>query len=264
MEKRLEEARVLRDMGFRHILFLTGEHRNAVPPEDIAETAFRLKKIFSSVSIEIYPMGTEEYADVIKAGADGLTIYQETYDTEIYSEIHLKGKKTDFDYRLNTPDRGGIAGFRRIGIGALLGLSDWRTDGFYTALHALYLSNKYWKSQINLSFPRITPAGSSFEPAFKAEDRDLVHLICAMRIILPDSGLVLSTREPQDIRDNLIPLGITMMSAGSKTDPGGYSSSEPHEGQFKVEDIRSPDEISGLLKKKGFDPVWKDWDSEFL
>ena len=264
MEDRLKEARLLRSMGFRHILFLTGEHRGAVPPSGIAETAAEFKKIFSSVSIEVYPMEAAEYAEVIAAGADGLTIYQETYDPVIYSRVHPEGLKSDFVYRLNSPDRGGIAGFRRIGIGALLGLSDWRVDGFYTALHALYLSKKYWRSQINVSFPRITSAAGSFVPEFNVSDRDLVHLICAMRIILPDSGLVLSTREPQKMRDNLIPLGITMMSAGSKTDPGGYSAAEPHEGQFTVEDIRTPAEISETLKRKGFDPVWKDWDREFI
>lgn len=260
MDQRAAEAAALRAMGFRHALLLTGEDRKAVPPEDIAATVREFKKIFSSVSIEVYPMEEGEYSLMIDSGADGLTLYQETYDRTVYSDVHPSGKKRDFEYRLGGPDRGGAAGFRRIGIGALLGLADWRVDGFFTAIHALYLSKKYWRSQINLSFPRMRQAQGGFKPLIEVDDRALAHLICAARIILPDSGLALSTREPAELRDNILPLGITMMSAGSKTDPGGYTGKLHAVGQFDIEDIRTPAEISNVLKAKGFDPVWKDWD----
>jgi 2-iminoacetate synthase len=235
-----------------------------MPPEEIAATISEMKKIFPSVSIEVYPMDVTGYTATVNAGADGLTIYQETYDREAYARFHPAGEKSRFEWRLASPERGGEAGFRRIGIGALLGLSDWRVDSFYTALHALYLAKKYWRSQINISFPRITRAEGGFVPEHSPSDNELTALIAAMRLILPDSGLTLSTREPAPLRDKLIPLGITMMSAGSKTDPGGYGGDSHADSQFSVQDERTPEEISAVLKARGFDPVWKDWDSGFL
>ena len=255
------EADLLYGNGFRHILLLTGEDRKAVSVNDISNTAKALKKRFSSISIEVFPMEIEEYSLLIDSGVDGLTIYQETYNRETYSEVHASGKKKDFNWRINAPDRGGIAGFNRIGIGTLLGLSDWRLDGYLTALHARYLAKEYWKSQIQISFPRITESAGHFNPPVKVTDRDLTHLICSMRLLLPDSGLSLSTRESSELRNNLIPLGITQMSAGSKTSPGGYSESEKAESQFAVSDSRTPLEIETLIRIKGFDPVWKDWDN---
>lgn len=257
----LQEAESLYDFGFRHILLLTGEDRKAVSVENLAGIAELLKKRFSSISIEVYPMETDEYSILKNSGVDGLTIYQETYDREIYASVHSGGRKKDFSWRLDTPDRGGIAGFSKIGIGSLLGLSDWRIDGYLTALHAVYLSKKYWKSLIQVSFPRITGSAGNFRPFETVTDRDLTHLICTMRIILPDSGLSLSTREPADLRDSLMPLGITQMSAGSKTSPGGYNEAEKAESQFTVVDSRTPSEIESVIKSRGFDPVWKDWDN---
>lgn len=255
------EADSLFENGFRHILLLTGEDMKAVSVDDLSITVKSFKKRFSSISIEVFPMEIEEYSLLNDSGVDGLTIYQETYNRETYAEVHAGGRKKDFNWRLNAPDRGGIAGFSKIGIGSLLGLSDWRIDGYLTALHARYLSKKYWKSQIQISFPRITESAGNFKPPVKVSDRDLTHLICSMRLLLPDSGLSLSTREPSELRNNLIPLGITQMSAGSKTSPGGYTESEKAEEQFAVSDSRTPSEIETLIKTKGFDPVWKDWDS---
>jgi 2-iminoacetate synthase len=264
MKERVTEAEAISAMGFRHILLLTGEKPGVMPPEEIAATISEMKKIFPSVSIEVYPMDVTGYTATVNAGADGLTIYQETYDREAYARFHPAGEKSRFEWRLASPERGGEAGFRRIGIGALLGLSDWRVDSFYTALHALYLAKKYWRSQINISFPRITRAEGGFVPEHSPSDNELTALIAAMRLILPDSGLTLSTREPAPLRDKLIPLGITMMSAGSKTDPGGYGGDSHADSQFSVQDERTPEEISAVLKARGFDPVWKDWDSGFL
>ena len=259
-----EEAEILYRSGFRHILLLTGEKREAVPPEALAGIISDLHRRFPSLSIEVYPMEEEEYRSIVNAGADGLTLYQETYDRTTYAAVHPFGKKSDFFWRLNAPDRGGRAGFRRIGVGALLGLSDWRMDGFFTALHALYLARTYWKSQVLVSFPRLRHAPGGFQPAFTASDRDLTHLICVMRLLMNDAGLVLSTREPQYMRDNLLPLGITMISAGSRTNPGGYSGRDDAGSQFDVEDTRSPSDVAAMIREKGFDPVWKDWDRNFL
>lgn len=258
------EASYLYERGFRHLLLLTGEDRRAVSVDMLADIASRIHQRFASVAIEVYPMETGEYSRLVSAGIDGLTLYQETYDREVYSVVHPSGKKRDFNWRLAGPDRGGMAGLRKIGIGALLGLSDWRIDGFFTALHALYLTKTYWKSHIQVSFPRLTEAPGGFEPRYPVSDRDLTHMICAMRIILPDAGLLLSTREPQHLRDNLMPLGITMMSAGSRTEPGGYNEPGKADYQFHVEDQRPPDEICRAIRSRGLDPVWKDWDRDFL
>ncbi len=260
----LREGEALREAGFRHILLLTGEDRRAVPVERLAEAASMLHRRFASLSIEVYPMSAEEYALLGRSGVDGLTLYQETYHRGTYAEMHPAGKKRDYVWRLDAPDRGGIAGFRRLGIGALLGLADWRVDSFFTALHALYLSKTYWKSMVQVSFPRMRAAAGGFAPPVTVTDRDLTHLICAMRLLLPDAGLTLSTREPAALRDNLVPLGITMMSAGSRTDPGGYAGDAHAEGQFHVEDGRTPAQIAAMLAEKGFDPVWKDWDRDFI
>jgi len=258
------EAKIIKEMGFDHILLLTGEHTKAVSVEMLAEIARQLHKDFSSLSIEVFPMEIDEYKLMVNSGIDGLTIYQETYDKKIYSKVHPAGKKRNFNWRIDGPDRGGIAGFRKIGVGALLGLSDWRVEGFFVAMHALYLTKKYWQTQVQVSFPRLRYAEGGFQPYTNVTDRDLTHLIAVSRIILNDAALVLSTRESEDLRDNLLPIGITMMSAGSKTDPGGYSHVTTGTEQFEIEDKRTPDEISLMLQKKGFDPVWKDWDNLFL
>ncbi len=259
-----EEADSLFRNGFRHILLVSGENRKSVPLSLLSEIAQRIHRRFASVSIEVYPMEEEEYGEMIRSGVDGLTLYQETYDRVEYARVHPAGKKRDFSWRLAAPDRAGRAGMRRIGVGALLGLSDWRVEGFYTALHAFYLTGTYWRSQIQVSFPRLRRAAGGYEPPCEITDRDLTHLVCALRLILPDAGLVLSTRESPRIRDNLFPLGITMMSAGSKTEPGGYTRVVEADEQFSVEDSRPPEAIAELIRSRGFDPVWKDWDRDFL
>ncbi|BCR05951.1 thiamine biosynthesis protein ThiH [Desulfuromonas versatilis] len=258
------EARVLHEQGFRHILLVTGESPKAVDNEFLAAAADRIRPMFSSVSIEVYPMDETGYRQMVAAGVDGLTIYQETYDRALYAEMHPFGKKRDFDFRLATPERGGAAGLRRIGIGSLLGLGNFRSEGFFTGLHALYLSRHYWRTQLSVSFPRIRPADGGFQPLNPVSDRHFVQLICALRLLLPDVGLVLSTRESAKLRDNLIPLGITQMSAGSCTAPGGYADKDHSTRQFAIDDDRTPEEVSRLIRAKGYEAVWKDWDSAFL
>jgi len=264
LDQVVDEANLLYERGFRHVLLLTGEHRKAVPVSFLGEIAAHIHRKFASVSIEVYPMETDEYRYMSQRGIDGLTLYQETYNREIYSEVHPAGKKKDFLWRLTGPDRGGMAGFRKIGIAPLLGLADWRVEGYFTALHALYLSKTYWRSHIQISFPRLRKAPGGFHPPVEISDYALTHLICVMRIILPDAGLVLSTREPEYIRDNVMSLGITMMSAGSRTEPGGYTRPGLADNQFSIEDSRSPEEMCRVIRGHGLDPVWKDWDRDFI
>lgn len=258
------EARLLHGQGFRHILLVTGEAPKKFGDAQLEAAVRRIKPLFSSVSIEVYPMSEPGYQRMVAAGVDGLTIYQETYDRQLYAQLHPYGRKRDYDFRLATPERGGAAGLRRIGIGFLQGLGDFRSEAFFTGLHALYLSKHFWRSLISISFPRMRPATGAFPPPNPVSDTHLVQLICAMRLLVHDAGLVLSTRESATLRDHLLPLGITQMSAGSCTAPGGYGSGDQSTQQFAIDDDRSPAEISAMLNRRGYDPVWKDWDQAFL
>ncbi|MBN1441298.1 MAG: 2-iminoacetate synthase ThiH [Planctomycetes bacterium] len=255
------EARILTGRGFRHLLLVSGEHPRIVPPEYIAEVLSALHTDVPSLSVEVQPQTEEVYGEWVRSGAEGLTIYQETYDREVYAEVHPRGKKRDFDWRLETPERGAAGGMKRIGIGALLGLSDWRLEGIHLAAHARYLMRRCWRAFISVSFPRLRPASFSIDPPRPVADRHLAQLVCAFRLFLPDLGLVLSTREKAAFRDGMIRLGITQMSAGSRTEPGGYSAPEETGKQFEIEDRRRPDEVSTAIRRSGYDPVWKDWEA---
>ncbi|MHC1727386.1 MAG: 2-iminoacetate synthase ThiH [Syntrophobacteraceae bacterium] len=265
-EQALKEGEFIHGLGFRHLLLVTGEAPKISSPEYLARIVDLLRPLFSSISVEIYPMDTDHYRMLIAHGVDGLTVFQETYNKELYPTIHLGGKKRDYRWRLETPDRGGEAGFRRLGLGALLGLDDWRVEGFFLGLHSNYLMRKFWKSQVAISFPRLRPAAGAFEPEHPVSDRDFVQLLVALRIFLPDIGFTLSTRETAEFRDHLIPLGVTSMSAGSKTDPGGYTHPQGNgaEAQFEIADHRSPEEVAEVIRQRGYEPVWKDWDEAFL
>lgn len=258
------EAQILHERGFRHIQLLTGEAPGAVENAYLAAAVQRIRPLFSSISIEVYPMDADGYAQMVAAGVDNLTVYQETYERSLYDKLHPYGPKRDFDWRLNTAERGGSAGLRSIGIGALLGLSDWRKEGFYVGLHARYLAKHFWRSRINLSFPRLRPADGGFKPLAPVSDAALVQLICVMRLLMPDSALVLSTRESATLRDHLLPLGITQISAGSSTSPGGYGQQAESKQQFAIDDDRNAEEICAMLRAQGYDPVFKDWDRAFL
>ena len=259
------EARLLRSEGFRHMLLLTGEAPESAGIDFLESAVQSVKSHCGSVSIEVFPMETEGYRRMVTAGVDGLTLYQETYDPELYQQLHPYGPKSDYNYRLQAPERAGEAGLRRIGIGSLLGLGECLSDVFYSGLHALYLARRFWRTQVTISFPRLRPAEGGFQPNSIVSDRQLTQFICALRLLIPDAGLILSTRESSELRDNLLPLGITQMSAGSCTSPGGYGDEDSHDGeQFAINDHRSPAEIAELLRARGYDPVWKDWDSAFL
>lgn len=258
------EAKALYDQEFRHVLLLTGEAPEAAGIDYLETAVEQIKPQFGSIAIEVFPMDTDEYQRMANAGVDGLTLYQETYDRPLYSELHPYGPKSDFEYRLTAPERAAAAGFRRVGIGALLGLGDFLSDAFYTGLHALYLARRHWRTQVTVGFPRIKPAIGGYAPKQEVTDRELTQLICALRLLIPDSGLVLSTRESAELRNHLLPLGITQMSAGSCTAPGGYASDEQEGEQFTISDHRTPHEFSEQLRAFGYEAVWKDWDRAFL
>lgn len=258
------EGRYLHTQGFRHLLLVSGEAPKVVTMPYLLGVLEKLRPLFASISIELYPMDTAAYEALIAHGVDGLVIFQETYNEQRYKEVHPGGKKRNYRWRLETPERGGEAGFRRIGIGALLGLSDWRVEGFFLALHARYLLRHFWKSHLTVSFPRIRTAAGGYQPLHQVSDAHMVQLLTALRLFLPDAGFVLSTRESPGLRDNLIPLGITSMSAGSSTEPGGYTQNSEAEAQFEIADHRSPQAIAKVICQKGYEPVWKDWDTAFL
>ncbi len=259
-----KEAQIIHDYGFRAILLLTGEHSKMADNSYLAAAVERIKPLFSSISIEVYPMDTDGYKQMVAAGVDGLTLYQETYDPVLYEQLHPYGKKRDFRYRLEAPDRAGEAGLRRIGVGALLGLGSFETEAFYTGLHAYYLAHRYWRSHVSISFPRIRPADGGFAPINPVSDKQLVQSVCASRLLIPDAGLFLSTRESSQLRDSLMPLGITHMSAGSCTAPGGHADEGKNKEQFVIDDDRSPEQMSEVIRAKGYEAVWKDWDTAFL
>ena len=264
----ISEAKIIKDMGIEHLLVVAGENKKIIGTDYLKNISKILSKEFATVSVEIAPMDTQEYKQLFESGIDGVTCYQETYDPERYKECHPAGPKSDRFKRLDTLDRAGTSGMRSLGVGALLGLDDFRTEAFFVALHARYLEKKYWKSSVSVSFPRIRPSESGFQPLYPVNDDTLLHIISVLRLFLPDSNLVMSTRESGPFRDKAIFYGINQMSAGSKTNPLGYSTikdtntSEPGK-QFEISDQRSPKEIAEKLSITGYDPVFKDWDKGF-
>ncbi len=259
-----KEMRALKSMGFDNIILLTGEAPNAVPYSYIKEMVTLAKKYFTYVSLEVYPMSTEEYKGLSDAGARGVTVYQETYNQEAYKVYHKKGKKSNYSWRLDTPDRAFQGGIRKVGIGALLGLYDFRFEAFMMANHLLYLQKNYYKGELSVSFPRINSADADFSTPSSVSDRELILLISVLRLLFEDLPFVLSTRERPSFRDNIIFFCMTHVSAGAKTNPGGYSADCNSGTQFDVSDERSLDEIVKLINNNGYDVAFKDWDNNFL
>ena len=257
------EVEVLKKAGFDHVLLVTGEANYSVNIDYFLRAVAQVKSNFSTISIEVQPLTTEEYELLHAAGVYSVLVYQETYHKEVYKQYHTKGKKSNFDFRLDTPDRVGTAGIHKIGLGVLLGLEDWRTDSFFNALHLDYLQKTYWQTKYSVSFPRLRPAEGTVPPNFIMGDKDLTQLICAYRLWNEDLEISLSTRENERFRNNIIPLGITSMSSGSKTNPGGYVVDPQSLEQFEISDERSASEIAILISSLGYEPVWKDWDKTF-
>ncbi|MDW7773709.1 MAG: 2-iminoacetate synthase ThiH [Desulfobulbaceae bacterium] len=257
------EAEILARRGFRHILLVSGEAPKALGVDYLEELALRLRDRFAALSIEVQPLEQDEYRRLFKAGITSVAVYQETYDRTVYNRVHLAGKKCDFKYRLDTPARAAASGMREIGIGSLLGLTDWRAEGLALALHLEWLRKYFWQTSFTVSFPRLRPAAGDFEPPVVVSERNLGQLIFALRLFDHDVGLILSTREEARFRDGMIGLGPTRYSAGSCTAPGGYAHPELEGEQFSIGDHRNITEVSSALIAKGFDPVYKDWDKEF-
>ncbi len=286
-----KEAAELARQGFRNVLLVAGEHPKFVSNDYLRDCVVALHKEFPSISLEVGPLKTEDYQKIARVGAEGLVVYQETYDRSVYEQVHTAGPKRDFDWRLDTAERAYAAGFRRLGIGALYGLADWRRETIALAFHADHLLRTCWKAQLTISLPRLRPHAGEFQPLTRMSDRELVQLVCALRLTFPDAGLVLSTREPAVLRDGLFPIGITHISAGSHTEPGGYTgagSEHLHRtergrivplteqssewcaaangrtnatGQFEIADERTPQEIAAVIQRLGYEAVWKDWEA---
>ncbi len=282
----VKEALHLVEQGFRNILLVAGEHPKFVSDGYLEECIKAIRHVVPTIGIEVGPMEAPEYELMVKAGCEGLVVYQETYDRAVYADMHTAGPKKDFDWRIACPERGYEGGFRRVGIGALFGLSDWRLEALRLAAHLEHLCKNCWKASFTVAFPRLRPAAGGFHPMTEFPDWALVQTICAFRLIFPEVGIVLSTREPAPLRDALAPLGITVMSAGSHTEPGGYTGAgsddlhqtvkgrrvelttkdgkERAEGQFGIADERTPAEVAAMLNRQGLEAVWKDWDPAIL
>jgi 2-iminoacetate synthase len=290
VEEVRQEAEALRLQGFRNLLLVSGEHPRFVSNGYVADCVRAAHERFPAVSLEIGPMEAAEYEPLVASGAEGLVVYQETYDPALYDDLHTAGPKKHFAWRMATPERAYAAGFRRLGIGALFGLADWRYEAICVAAHAAYLLRHCWKSYLTISLPRLRPCAGEFQPLTQMTDREMTQLICAFRLMFPDVGLVLSTREPAKLRDGLIPLAITLISAGSHTEPGGYTGAgqgnvhktvrgrvvpdgttergqngvQRHATeQFSIADDRSPAQMAEVVRRLGLEPVWKDWDAAF-
>ncbi len=255
----VEEAEALVQQGFRHILLVSGEHRIEVSADYLVSCVEALRGFVPSIAIETQTWSDDTYARLVEAGLEGVVHYQETYDRERYAETHVAGWKRDFDRRLASTERAAEAGVRRLGIGALLGLSaDWRADVATVAEHAVWLQRHYWRTEVTVSLPRIKPSASGFQPLVPVSDADYVQALSALRIVAPEAGIVLSTREPAVLRDGLVRIAVTHMSAGSSTEPGGYLHPGEAQEQFAISDERSPAEVAAMLRVAGYDPVWKD------
>lgn len=271
LNQAIRETRLLSDQGFRSLLIVAGEHPKYVSNGYVVEVIRACLDIMPSLSIELGPMRTEGYLPIVEAGCEGLVVYQETYHKPTYKDLHPRGPKSRFEWRMDTPERGYEAGFRRIGIGALFGLADWVGDAINLAAHAQFLTRKLWKAQLTVAFPRMRPAAGGFQvnPNHCMNDTELLQLTTAFRLLLPHAGIVLSTREPQHLRNGFVQCGVTTMSAGSSTEPGGYSSyttdhfsssgKEQDAEQFHIADERSPAEVARMIRDQGYEPVWKDF-----
>ncbi|MGB0932799.1 MAG: 2-iminoacetate synthase ThiH [Lishizhenia sp.] len=256
----LEEVKIIKSMGYDHILIVTGEANKTVGMDYFINALRLIKPYFSNIAMEVQPLDQADYERLIEEGLNTVLVYQETYHKEDYKIHHPKGKKSNFDYRVDTHDRLGRAGIHKMGVGVLFGLEDWRTDTFFAAAHLDYLEKTYWKSKYSISFPRLRPCAGGIPLKSEMTDKELVQLICAYRIFNQEVELSMSTRESETFRNNIIKLGITSISADSKTDPGGYANPAVNLEQFEIDDKRSTETFIEVIKKQGYEPVFKDWD----
>jgi 2-iminoacetate synthase len=260
----MQEVAVIKGMGYDHVLLVTGEANQTVHTDYFKKVLDLISPHFAHISMEVQPLDVADYETLIPHGLNTVLVYQETYHQDDYRKHHPKGKKSNFLYRLETPDRLGQAGIHKMGLGVLIGLEDWRTDSFFTALHLSYLEKQYWQSKFSISFPRLRPFSGGLEPKVVMNDKELVQLICAYRLFNSEVELSISTRETQAFRNQVIKLGITAISAGSKTNPGGYEVEPQSLEQFEISDERSAQEIAAMIRKQGYEPIWKDWDMSLI
>lgn len=257
----MQEIEVLKAWGFKHILLVSGESNVKTNTDYYKEVIKAIRPHFSQISLEVQPLDTSDYKQLVDEGLRYVCVYQETYNEEAYPSFHPRGRKADYKYRLETPDRCGQAGMDKIGIGALLGLQNWRTDSFFTALHLSYLEKTYWRTRYSISLPRLRPHVGSFNPEMPITDLQMAQLICAYRLFNHEVDISLSTRESSQFRDMAMHIGVTTMSAASSTEPGGYVKPNKELEQFSINDGRSVDEMADAVRKQGYEPVWKDWDT---
>ncbi|MFP1946849.1 2-iminoacetate synthase ThiH [Lonsdalea quercina] len=256
-----QECRAIRQLGFDQLLLVAGEHQGKVGMDYFRRVLPQIRPHFSALMMEVQPLATEDYAELKALGLDGVMVYQETYHAPTYARHHLRGRKQDFAWRLDTPDRLGAAGIDKIGLGALIGLSDsWRVDCYMVAEHLLDLQQRHWQSRFSLSFPRLRPCAGGIEPASLMDEAQLMQTICAFRLLAPDVELSLSTRESPFFRDHMVPIAINSVSAFSKTQPGGYADNHPELEQFAPHDARRPEAVAEAMTRAGLQTVWKDWD----
>lgn len=263
-EQIIRECKAIKELGpFQNLLIVAGEYPSLCGVDYLEKVLETCRPYFHNLTLEVQPMKSSCYKRLSEAGLNGVICFQETYNRKAYSKYHPRGMKSHFDWRLNGFDRMGEASLHKIGLGALLGLEDWHGEAVMMGRHLRYLQKKYWRSRYSINFPRLRPSESGYKPNFIVTDKDIVQLSCAFRIFDPDLDISFSTRENPYFRDSIIGLGVTSLSAGSKTEPGGYS--HPHEAleQFEVSDSRTPKEVEMAIRSKGYDPVWKDWDALF-
>lgn len=259
-----DECKAIRELApFENLLIVTGENSKIAGPDYIEEALGVCRPYFSNLTMEVMPLATEDYERLTHAGLNGVVCFQETYNRARYKTYHPAGMKSNFEWRLNGFDRMGMAGLHKIGMGVLIGLEDWRTDVTMMALHLRYLRKHYWRSRFSVNFPRMRPAAGGYQPNVVMSDRELAQLTFAFRIFDHDVDISYSTREYPSFRDHMMTLGVTSMSAGSKTDPGGYHTYPQSLEQFAISDERSPAEVAEAIRRNGYEVVWKDWDRIF-
>ena len=257
------ELVAIKEMGFDSLLLVTGEHETKVGMPYFRTVLPIVKSRFNYLAMEVQPLEQAEYQELVCLGLDAVMVYQETYNRRTYAEHHKRGNKTDFTFRVDTPDRLGRIGIDKIGLGALIGLDDWRVDIVHLAHHLKYLEKSYWRTRYSISFPRLRPCEGGVATKSSMTDAQLIQAICAFRLLSHEVELSLSTRESPKLRDNTIPIAITSVSAASKTQPGGYANPEKQLEQFSTGDERTANEVADALISKGLQPVWKDWDSAY-
>lgn len=263
-EEIARECEAIKKLGpFENLLIVAGEYPALCGVDYLEQTLTTCRPYFHNLTIEVQPMRSADYSRLTRSGLNGVVCFQETYNKKAYKKYHPHGMKSHFDWRLNGYDRMGEAGVHKIGMGALLGLEDWRAEAVMMARHLRYLQKKYWKSRYSVNFPRLRPSESGFKPNFDVRDKDLALLTVAFRLFDKDIDISFSTRETPSFRDNMMKLGVTSMSAGSKTDPGGYAVNPKSLEQFEVSDDRSPSNVEEAIRNAGMQPVWKDWDAMF-